>query len=302
MAKGIIKFIRIEVYMKNPMKRRLVICSAVLLVLALVTVLGLTLSQNLNMTRKKEAEYILNSYADNLMLRFKGELNETGVLAQIADIMEGDDDSWFDSAAAPLLRRKEVRYVCLIRGDTIVRALPNEDYGYQAGRDLKDFSYIYTMAKVVKDLVIEGPVTIEGDKKGGEVFLFLQPYLEENVYLGEVAVALERDYVIQQLGLEYLSDRGFDYELWRVGPQNGDKEIVAVSAENLDFSQAVKTTFYLPSQWNLSIQPKTGWLSTGYRGDGDWDLLRIGSSDTGTCSFSVSAVSAGTQAKTAFIL
>ena len=92
--------------MKNPMKRRLVICSAVLLVLALVTVLGLTLSQNLNMTRKKEAEYILNSYADNLMLRFKGELNETGVLAQIADIMEGDDDSWFDSAAAPLLRRK----------------------------------------------------------------------------------------------------------------------------------------------------------------------------------------------------
>ena len=37
-------------------------------------------------------------------------------------------------------------------------------------------------------------------------------------------------------------------------------------------------------------------------GDGDWDLLRIGSSDTGTCSFSVSAVSAGTQAKTAFIL
>lgn len=93
----------------------------------------------------------------------------------------------------------------------------------------------------------------------------LQPIVKEDVYLGQVAVALDRDYVLKQLGLEDLYTQGYDYELWRVEPQNGNKEVVASSDEEMDFSQAQKTVFHLPTQWTLSIQPISGWLSGGQR-------------------------------------
>lgn len=60
------------------------------------------------------------------------------------------------------------------------------------GSGLQDFSYIYTMAKVVKDLVVEGPIVMEHDNRQQEVFLFLKPVVEEGAYLGQVAVALDQ--------------------------------------------------------------------------------------------------------------
>ena len=155
--------------------------------------------------------------------------------------------------------------VGLFEGDTLTQMLPQGKYGRLVGRDLRDFSYIYTMSKVVKELVVEGPIVLQNDPDGQEVFLFLQPIVEEGAYLGQVAVALDRDYVLDQLGLKGLSAQGYDYELWRVEPQNGNKEIVASSQTDVDFSQAQKTVFNLPTQWTLSLQPTAGWLSGGQR-------------------------------------
>ena len=38
------------------------------------------------------------------------------------------------------------------------------------------------MDKVVKELVVEGPIVMENDPAGQEVFLFLQPIIEEGAY------------------------------------------------------------------------------------------------------------------------
>ncbi len=73
----------------------------------------------------------------------------------------------------------------LLREILLNSALPADTYGGQVGHGLKDFSYIYTMAKVVKELVVEGPVSLDGDGSGQQVFLFLQPFMEEDAYLGE---------------------------------------------------------------------------------------------------------------------
>ena len=79
-------------------------------------------------------------------------------------------------AAAPLLKKEGVQYVSLIKGDKVVSALPEAEYGSQVGKDLKDFSYVYTMAKVVKDLVVEGPTTLE---EGGRSFSLPAPIFKE---------------------------------------------------------------------------------------------------------------------------
>ena len=249
--------------MKHMIRRWLPACAAWCLSLALSAGLFAWMRQTLTGVRRSEAENILHFYVDNIEYKLQGKLSGADALAQTAYVMKDRGSGWFERAAEILLEREEVRYVCLIEGDTVTEALPEALYGGQAGRGLDEFSYIYTMAKVVKELVVEGPVVMEGDAGGREVFLFLQPFTEENAYLGEIVVALDRDYVLDQLGFGSLSERGYAYELWRVEPQNGGKEVITVSDDETDFSSAVKETFYLPTQWNISIQPADGWFSPG---------------------------------------
>ncbi len=238
---------------------------AVLLILAAVTGAGRLLCGGMVRIRQSAAEDILFYYTEKITLQLNGTMNEADALARTALVMEGEETDWFVRACEPLLAREEVRYVCLFDGDTLVRALPRAGYGGLEGRELQEFSYAFTLAKVVKDLIVEGPVVLDCDPARQEVFLFLQPIVEKDAYLGEAAVALDRDYVLDQLGLQELSAQGYDYELWRVEPQNGAKEVIVTTDPSVDFSQAKKSTFYLPSQWNLSIQPSDGWVSAGQR-------------------------------------
>lgn len=254
--------------MKKRVRRIFACFSAVLLVLAASVAFVLWIHGDTVKVRQREAENILFYYREKIVLQMQGTINEATALAQTAHAMRSirtDASGWFEAAAGPLLRRPEVCMAGLFEGDTLTQMLPQSKYGKLTGRELRDFSYIYTMSKVVKELVVEGPIVLQNDPDKQEVFLFLQPIVEGGAYLGQVAVALDRDYVLGQLGLENLSAQGYDYELWRVEPQNGNKEIVASSQPNADFSQAQKTEFNLPTQWTLSIQPKAGWLSGGQR-------------------------------------
>lgn len=254
--------------MKKRIQRASACIFAVLLVFAVSLASILLVRGAIVNERQREAENILFYYREKIVLQLQGTVNEATALAQTvhtAQSAQADASAWFETAAVPLLQRPEVCMVALFEGDILGQMLPQDKYGSLDGKELRDFSYIYTMSKVVKELVVEGPVVLQNDPEGQEVFLFLQPIVEEGAYLGQVAVALDRDYVLGQLGLENLSAQGYDYELWRVEPQNGNKEIVASSQAGADFSQAQKTAFNLPTQWTLSIQPRSGWLSVGQR-------------------------------------
>lgn len=246
---------------KHSRRSILFFAGAVLLILAATAVLGIFLRGEMIKIRQREAENILYYYNEKIVLQLQGTMNEADALAQTALVEGTGETEWFERASDTLLSREEVRFICLFDGDTVVSAQPEEKYAGLAGRDLQDFSYAYTLAKVVKELVVEGPVALDIDQEQQKVFLFLQPVVGGESYLGEVAVALDWEYVLEQLKLEDLPDRGYDYELWRVEPQNGAKEVIAKNKDDIDFSYAEKTTFYLPSQWNLSIQPSSGWLS-----------------------------------------
>lgn len=254
--------------MKKRVQRVFARFSVILLILAVSIASAVWIHGAIVKVRQREAENILFYYREKIVLQLQGTINEATALAQTAHVMQSmqaDVSDWFEAAVGPLLQRPEVCMVGLFEEDTLTAMLPQNKYKRLEGQNLRNFSYIYTMSKVVKELVVEGPIVLQNDPDEQEVFLFLQPIVEEGTYLGQVAVALDRDYVLKQLGLEDLSAQGYDYELWRVEPQNGNKEIVASSQTNTDFSQAQKTVFNLPTQWTLGIQPTGGWLSSGQR-------------------------------------
>lgn len=210
--------------------------------------------------RKAQANDLVQLFGENLRLQYTGALNDAEILAHTAGEMwrEGSHD-WFPQVATRVLVRDEVRYLYLIDGDEVVSALPAHPFGVLEGMQLRDFSYAYTMAKITRALVVEGPLITPGT--GDEVFLFLQPILHpDGAYLGQIAVALDKAYILEQLRLDLLTAHGYDYQLWRVNSQNGHKEIVAQAGAGTDFSHAMRTTLYLPTQWVLSIQPEEGWM------------------------------------------
>ncbi len=247
--------------MKVRRRQRILFClAAVVFIIAAVTA-GRAMLNTFSDVRQREVKNILHFYSENILLQLQGSLNEAEALAQMARVQMDEDYGWFERAAEAVMEKEEVKYACLIEGDTIVKALPGEEYGTWEGREVKELSYAYTLPKLVKSLVVEGPAVLESGSGEKEVFLFLQPILEDEEYQGEVVIALDSDYVLKQFGLESLSEQGYDYELWRVHPQSGEKEVVAVSRQEIDFSHAAKTTFNLPTEWNLSIQPSDGWGS-----------------------------------------
>ena len=254
--------------MNKRIGRRISRAAVLLLIFVVAALPGVALRCAIVEVRQREAENILFYYREKILLQMQGTMNEADSLAQTAYVMEMEQPEqlfWFERAAGHLLKRPEVCFAFWFEGDILASALPRDEFGDLTGSGLQDFSYIYTMAKVVKDLVVEGPIVMEHDNRQQEVFLFLKPVVEEGAYLGQVAVALDRDYVLGQIGLDELYAKGYDYELWRVEPQNGNKEVIAGSRADIDFSQAQKTVFHLPTQWTLSIQPVAGWLSPGQR-------------------------------------
>ncbi|WP_373117323.1 putative bifunctional diguanylate cyclase/phosphodiesterase [Holdemania massiliensis] len=246
--------------MKTQIKRAVLLGGSALIVLLSGFGIFTGMRGMLKDIRQWEADNILYFYSENIKLQLHGSLNEADLLAQSALILGTEDPQWLDTAAASLMENPAVKQVYLFEGDTLVRALPQASEKVQEGKKLKDFSYAYTLAKVVKELVIEGPV-VEMHHVPQSVFLFLQPFTQQGAYLGLVVVALDSDYVLEQFSFDYFQNAGYDYELWRVDQQTGRKEIVISSNAEMDFSQAAKTNFYLPTEWNLSIQPVDGWIS-----------------------------------------
>lgn len=212
--------------------------------------------------RQKEAQTALSFFYENLSVNFE-KLNYAKQLSYTDPYLDRDLTLFEQVSLRLLAEYSAIEAIAYFEGDTLTAVYPKEEYGEVVGKELREFSYSYTLAKVIKDGVIEGPEQLGVNQK--DVFLFLYPMIVENEYKGEIAAALDRDYVISQMGLGFLEEAGYDYELWRVNSMGENKNVIAVSDSTIDFSDAVKFTFSLPAVWTLSIIPENGWFSVKQR-------------------------------------
>ncbi|MBS7009759.1 bifunctional diguanylate cyclase/phosphodiesterase [Anaerostipes sp.] len=242
-------------------KKLLLYCALSVICILLLTIgAGRFLQHEYSVYRKEEVSHLLEMYKENMTLAIQNRLNYAAELT-VEDLDMQSYKAWFKKRAQKLIKQKEVEKILLFEGDKVHSVFAADGSKKEAGRDLQDFSYIYTLAKVVKEPVMEGPVSMDVNGKKKEVFLFFQPLLKGRSYEGEIAVILDKDYVIEHLNLQRLYDMGYEYHLWKVNSQDGSKEVVASSDKSLDYSYASKIEIYLPGQWTLSILPKGGWIS-----------------------------------------
>lgn len=231
-----------------------------LVVTILVAALGFSVYNVCGDVRKRNAEEVISLFQQKMVLDLHGDMSGIGDLAAAAQVDHGDM-IWFSSAAEQMLAEDSVLYIAYVDKETMRYALPTEPYGDSVGEDISSFSYVYTLAKVTQEFVVEGPVVLE---TGESAFLFIEPVLSDGVYVGEVIVALSADFVIGELGFSELVSDGYRYELWAVSPQDGSKDIISVSDDDFDFSHAVKISFNMPTQWTLSVVPNEGWVPASW--------------------------------------
>lgn len=246
--------------MKVMKKKTLLFCTVTVLCILMLSVgTGRIIQDHYSGQRKKEVSRLLKMYKDNLTLVIRDQLNYAAETVKAEpDIL--NHEAWFQRRAKNLAEQEGVEKILLFKGDKVLSSFSADGNEKDKGKDLRDFSYIYTMAKVVKEPVVEGPVKLNKDGEK-EVFLFIQPLLKGQVYEGEVVAVLDKEFVIRRLNLKRLCDLGYEYHLWKVNSQDGSKDVVAYSDRNLDYSYASKIEIYLPTRWTLSIMPKDGWIS-----------------------------------------
>lgn len=228
----------------------------VLIACALAASFALFMCSEVSALRQSGADKVLAYFQQTMILKLHGDVGRTGDLVAAFE-SDPDDEAWFPQAAASLLERDEVAYVAFVRGDAMAYAYPEAAFGDTVGLGLTEFPYIYTLAKVTDDFVVEGPVELSN---GESVFLFIEPVDVDGAFFGEMVVGIKEGYVIEQLDFSSLQEDGYVYELWAVSPQDGSKDVIAASEGGYDFSHAAKTTFNMPTQWTLSIMPEQGWV------------------------------------------
>lgn len=226
------------------------------------------IQQHIVKERQKSVQTTLEVFYRQLIEKI-GNMNYAEYLSYTINHDDEPDLTLFKERALDLQQENEhILFLAFFQGDVLKTILPEQEYKASIGKSLSELSYSYTLAKVVKETVVEGPEKLKTNDK--EAFLFLYPIMHNEEYIGEIVAALDANYVIEQFGLQTLEEGNYDYELWTVNELGEHKNIIAVSDKTVDFSNALKKEFSLPANSNLSIQPKGGWIS-----DGEWCMVEI---------------------------
>lgn len=119
------------------------------------------------------------------------------------------------------------------------------------------------MAKESGKLIFGGPFHLV---QGGQALVGRLPvYLDEpdgsKRFWGLVSVTLEYPRVLDDVGLREFESAGFLYEIWRISPDTGDKQIIATSGKKIGehISYIEEYVPILNAGWYFRIAPARQW-------------------------------------------
>ena len=110
-------------------------------------------------------------------------------------------------------------------------------------------------------LTLAGPFELVqgGAAAVGRLPVYLEGSYGESRFWGFVAVLMRFPGVLEAAYLDRLGKQGFRYELWRISPETGARQVIAASAGQ-PLEVPVEHDFSVPNgTWTLSVEPVAGW-------------------------------------------
>jgi len=199
-----------------------------------------------------------------------GHLYHTKSLAALVVQGDGTVYNFHETARALMGNESVIANFLLAPGGIVSDVYPFEENKAVLGLNLldateQDGNIEAIMAYEIGDLVVAGPFLLRQGYEGivGRYPVFIDTDTENSSFWGLVSVTLKFPQALENTGLSVLEHHGYSYELWRLNPDTGERQMIAGNTENLgsNMSYVERPLDILNAEWFFRIYPKTPWYA-----------------------------------------
>lgn len=209
--------------------------------------------------------HLTSDYAHAIQLNVGRVLSSTYALAAFVQLGKGELHE-FDATAGLLLPfYPGAAALELAPAGVVERVFPFEANKKAIGHNLLKDPERDKEAFRARDtgkLTLAGPFKLiqGGMGAAGRLPVYIDNGKEKGRFWGFVVVLIRFPEILDTAQLPSLVAQGYDYALWRVHPDSGDKHVIAASSDGA-MTQAVDVKLEVPNaNWTLSVVPAKGWL------------------------------------------
>ena len=211
---------------------------------------------------------IATEQAQVIESRIQRLMSATYLLAAIVR-KDGGEVRQFEEVATQILPfYPGVQSLALSPGGVIRHAVPLEpnrgSIGFNQLADPAQSPEAF-LARNTGRLTLAGPVNLAQGGVGavGRLPIFLPDDKGNDRFWGFANVIIRFPHSLASTGMDNLPGLGYDYELWRIKPDTGERQVIAASLHMRDgrpLNEPVSKTLQVPNgQWTLSVAPSRGW-------------------------------------------
>jgi PAS domain S-box-containing protein len=235
-----------------------------LLAIAGATVLIWRLEQDrIEDKRLHVSEHLASNYAYDIQRHIERVLSVTYALAALVRQGKGPI-AHFDAVANEMLPfYPGASALALAPGGVVQQIIPLVGNEKAVGHDLLKDPARTKEAFLARDtgkLTLAGPFNLiqGGLAAAGRLPVFLDDEQGRPAFWGFTIVLIRFPEALDSAHLSQLVDQGFHYELWRIHPDTGQKQVIASSSAAL--IDPVEHSLNLPNgTWVFSVSPVSGW-------------------------------------------
>ncbi len=247
----------------TPDRRPLAVAAGVFLIAAVTSgLLVLQSEQQREQRLRAQVADMAGGHAHVIQRNIEHALSATYALAALVRQGKGAVPDFEATAQEMLPFYPGAASLQLAPGGVVRRVVPLAGNEKAIGHDLLQDPARNKEAFIARDtgkLTLAGPFTLV---QGGLGAVGRLPvYLGEGrpAFWGFTTVLIRFPEVLDDARLTKLAEHGYAYDLWRIHPDSGERQIIATSAAAA-LSAPVDQSFALPNgQWTLSVAPLRGW-------------------------------------------
>ncbi|MDR2124816.1 MAG: sensor domain-containing diguanylate cyclase [Desulfovibrio sp.] len=187
------------------------------------------------------------------------------MISAIIDHNKGNIDN-FERVAASITIEKHIKNVIIAPGGVVDKVYPLYGNGAIMGLNLFAEEEYKSGAEAAKEkgrMVLGGPFV---SAQGNEILVGYLPVYDDvdenqNRFWGLVCITLKYHAILEEFNLESLALYGLTYELWKINPKDGKRQIIASNgqAETDGVSFIERNMHLFNAEWHLRISTDKKW-------------------------------------------
>jgi diguanylate cyclase (GGDEF)-like protein/PAS domain S-box-containing protein len=265
--KGIASFLMSKTDSEFKLQSRLRLFTLIAFILALIVSGAFAfLALHARMLQKQRtAEIVAANQSAILEERLSRSLSSTYALAAVVRQGGGNVDNFNKLATEMLKVYGGISSLQLAPNGVISQVVPLTGNEKAIGHDLlkdRDRNKEAYLALNTRKLTLAGPFNLVqgGVAVIGRLPIFLPDVTDQETFWGFATALIRIPDLLATSSLPQLSQTGYQYELARIHPDTGQRQVFAQSGKELLKTPVVRTLEVPNGRWFLSLEPEAGWV------------------------------------------